>query len=209
MNKLTEHFFDSPTGIFTLPEVTVEISGSDFSRNGLIKRAISDGEILNIRRGLYCLSPKYQKKPLSVYMLAQRIYGPSYVSMETALSYHGWIPEGVFACTNACMKNAKEFDTTLGIFSYTRVPQKTFYAGVERCVDKNENVYFMASPAKALADYIYSHKEDFKNIGDAAESLRIEPEQLNSVKAEELSILQGNYSSKRVKRFLDSWMKEL
>ena len=53
MNKLTERFFDAPTGVFTFVESTVAIDGSDFSRHGLIKRAIASGEILNIRRGLY------------------------------------------------------------------------------------------------------------------------------------------------------------
>ncbi len=93
MNKLTEQFFRVPAGVFTQSDVAALIDGTDFSRHGLIKRAISAGEIVNIRRGLYCLAREYQKKPISVYSLAERIYGPSYISMETALSYHGLIPE--------------------------------------------------------------------------------------------------------------------
>ena len=97
MNRLTEQFFQAPTGVFTQSDVAVSVDGTDFSRHGLIKRAMAGGEILNIRRGLYCLAPEFQKKPISVYGLAEKVYGPSYIRTETALSYHGVIPEAVYA----------------------------------------------------------------------------------------------------------------
>ena len=147
MNRLTEHFFGLSTDVFTQSDIEV-LEGTVCSRHGLIKRATSKGEILNIRRGLYCLAPWYQKRPINIYALSQRIYGPSYVSLETALRYHEWIPEAVYACTCASFGNAKEFDTPLGIFSYKRIPQRVFYTGVERNVDNAGNAFFMASPEK-------------------------------------------------------------
>jgi predicted transcriptional regulator of viral defense system len=209
MNRLTEHFFRAPTGVFTLSDVAVSIDGTDFSRHGLIKRAMSAGEILNIRRGLYCLAPEFQKKPVSVYSLAQRIYGPSYISMETALSYHGWIPEAVYACTCASFGNSKEFETPLGVFSYKRVPQHTFFLGVERCNEEKGNVFFMASPAKALVDYLYIHQLNWTGIDEPTCSLRIDEDELACVTAEELEALLSNYSNGRVKRFLNGWLGEV
>ena len=209
MNRLTEHFFEAPTGIFNQSDVAVAIDGSDFSRHGLIKRATANGEIFNIRRGLYCLAPKFQKRPISVYSLAERIYGPSYISTETALSYHGWIPEAVYACTCACPGTSRDFDTPLGVFIYKRVPQKTFYSNVERCEDENGNVFFMASPAKALADYIYIHRLDWTAVSQASASLRIDAEELANVNRQELSDLIENYNNGRVKRFLTGWLEEL
>ena len=209
MNRLTKRFFEAPTGVFTLAESTVAIDGSDFRRHGLIKRAIAGGEILNIRRGLYCLAPEYQKKPVTIYSLAQRIYGPSYISLETALSYHGWIPEAVYTCTCVSYRNAKEFETPLGLFSYKHIPQCTFYFGVERCEDENGNVFFMASPAKSLADYVYIHRLNWMDIHEAAENMRIDTQDLMSVKARELSDLIENYKNSRVKRFLTSWLGSL
>jgi hypothetical protein len=209
LNSLTERFFHAPTGVFTQPEVAVAMAGSAFSRHGLVKRAMSGGEILNLRRGLYCLAPRYQKRPVSVYALAQRIHGPSYLSMETALSHHGWIPEAVYACTCASYRNAKEFSTPLGVFSYSRVPQKVFYAGVERCVDPDGNAYFMASPAKALADYVYVRRPPWKNVRDASQSLRIEEEDILAVSSDEITLLEGNCTVQRVKRFLASWKEAL
>ncbi len=209
MNRLTEKFFRAPTGVFTQSDVAVLVDGTDFSRHGLIKRAISSGEILNIRRGLYCLAPEFQKKPVSVYSLAQRVYGPSYISMETALSYHGWIPEAVYACTCASFGNSKVFETPLGVFSYKRVPQHTFYLGVERCNDENGNVFFIASPAKALADYLYIHQFNWTRIDEPAGSLRIDEDELACVTAEELEVLMNNYSNGRVKLFLSGWLGEV
>lgn len=209
MNKLTEQFFRAPAELFTQSDVSCMIDGTDFSRHGLIKRAISAGEIINIRRGLYCLAHEYQKKPISVYALAQRIYGPSYISMETALSYHGWIPEAVYACTCASFVSSRKFETPLGLFSYKHVPQHTFYLGVDRYKDENGNVFFLATPAKALTDYFYVHKLNWRVIDEAAASMRIDEEDLAQVNATELQSLLANYRNGRVKRFLKGWLGQV
>lgn len=209
MNRLTKQFFKAPTGVFTQSDIAALIEGTDFSRHGLIKRAIAAGEILNIRRGLYCLAPEYQKKPVSVYSLAQRVYGPSYLSMETALSHHGWIPEAVYACTCASFGNSKKFATPLGVFSYQRVPQQTFFHGVQRCSDEHGNVFFMASPAKALVDYLYVHQLHWTGIAEPIGSLRIDEDELACVTTAELEALLDNYRNGRVKRFLTGWLREV
>ncbi len=46
MNKLTEQFFSADINVFTPADVITVVDGSNFSRHGLIKRAISSGEIL-------------------------------------------------------------------------------------------------------------------------------------------------------------------
>lgn len=205
MNKITSSFFQSPASVFTQADVCAAVAGSDFSRHGLIKRAIAGGEIVNIRRGLYCLSDAYRKEPVDVYSLAQYIYGPSYVSMESALSFHGWIPEAVYSCTSASLKASKEFDTPLGLFTYRRVPQKSLFAGVER-LEEGGKCCFMAAPAKALADYIYTHRLDWTGIRQATESLRLDEELAGRQSKEELAELAGNYNSQRVKKFLEGWV---
>jgi predicted transcriptional regulator of viral defense system len=210
MNKLTEQVFGSlPWGVFTNQDVATLFPGSEDRRYGLVKRAIASGEIIHIRRGLYCLAPKYQKKSMNLYALAQHVYGPSYVSLESALSWHGWIPEAVHAITSVSFRKSKEFQTPVGIFSYDHIPQEVFYAEVERLTDGSQNVFLMAGPLKALADYVYVRKRDWAGIEPVVGSLRIEPEQFEQVTRETLEALLCNYPNTRVKRFLEGLRKDL
>jgi len=210
MNSLTKQFFkNAQSGVFTNQEVAVLLPGSDNSRQALIKRAIAQGDIVHIRRGLYCLAPEYRKKPSNIFSIAQQVYGPSYISLESALSYHGWIPEAVFACTSVSLKNSKDFETPLGLFSYKRVPQKVLYAGVERRTDEHGNVFIMAGPVKALADYVYIHKLDWGGIVPVIQSLRVESEEFESISIASVESIMENYQSRRVRRFLKGLQKDL
>lgn len=210
MNKLTEKVFEiAPFGYFSYQDVATLFPDSANKRYGLVKRAIAEGQILHIRRGLYCLAPKYRKTKINLYALAQHLYGPSYISLESALSWRGWIPEAVYTLTSAAFGKSNEFSTPLGEFSYTRVPQNIFYTGVERHIDEAGDVFFMASPVKALADYVYVHKKDWAGLEPAIKSLRIEPEEFESVGSDEMEVLIENYTSRRVRAFLDGVRKDL
>jgi len=74
---------------FTRYEVAHWLDGTPDRQSAIIKRAIASGEVLHLRRGLYCLAPRLQQHRPDPLVLAQRIYGPSYISFETALSFHG------------------------------------------------------------------------------------------------------------------------
>ena len=114
MNKLTEKVFGLiPWSQFTTQDVATLFPEGNDRRFGLVKRATASGEIIHIRRGLYCLASKYHKNSINLYALAQHVYGPSYVSLESALSWHGWIPKAIHAITNASFKKSKEFKTPL------------------------------------------------------------------------------------------------
>jgi predicted transcriptional regulator of viral defense system len=146
---------------------------------------------------------------INFYALSQHIHGPSYISLESALSWHGWIPEAVYTLTNVSSDKSKQFNTPLGIFSYNRIPQKIFYTGVERLADETGNVFLMATPIKALADYVYVHKKDWAGLTPVAESLRIEREEFESVTLNDIESLIDNYTSRRVQEFLKGVRKEL
>ena len=101
MQYLTEISMEkAPSGIFTRPEVSCWIGGSPQRQFSMLKRAVAAGEVVRIHRGLYCLATRYLREKIDPHVLAQRIYGPSYISLESALSHHGWIPEAVYAVTS-------------------------------------------------------------------------------------------------------------
>jgi predicted transcriptional regulator of viral defense system len=210
MNQLTDKIFENaPHGYFASQDVVTLFPGSEDKRYGLVKRAIAGGEIIHIRRGMYCLAPKYQKRKVNLYALAQHIYGPSYVSQESALSWHGWIPEAVYTLTSVSSGKSKEFQTPLGVFSYNRVPQNVFYTGVERLSDEGGDVFLMATPVKALADYVYVNKKDWAGLKPAVESLRIEAEEFETVTVDDIDALVENYRSRRVRKFIKGLRRDL
>jgi len=210
MQTLTEIALEKAAGgAFTLPEATCWIGGSPDRRFSLLKRAMAAGEVVRIHRGLYCLATKYLRQKIDPLVLAQRIYGPSYISLETALSYHGWIPEAVYAVTNTSLERAREFDTPLGHFSFTRVPQKTFYAEVERVEKEDGGGFLLASPLKALADYVYVHKCDWRSARPVVESLRVDETSLAAAAPASFERLLANYAARRVRRFLEGLRKDL
>jgi len=210
MQRLTEIALEKEVaGIFTRPEVACWVGGSPDRQFSLIKRALKAKQVVRIHRGLYCLAAKYLRQKVDPLVLAQRIYGPSYISLETAMSYHGWIPEAVYAVTSVAVARSREFDTPLGHFSFTRVPQETFYAEVARVERQAGNCFLLASPLKALADYVYVHKQDWISARPVVESLRVDEGLLTSVDADAFDLLLANYPSLRVRRFLKGLRRDL
>ncbi len=198
IDLILEHI---PHDTFTDSELFLLLKGTPASRHNLLKRASKpNGCLMRLRRGLYQLAPRYQRSELNVLSLAQKIYSPSYVSLESALSFHGLIPEAVYAVTSASLNRSKTFKTPVGQFVFSQVPQGIFYLGVER-IKKDKTVYLMASPAKALADYICKNQPPWTRITDLLESLRIERRDLQIHKSE-IGELIKNYKSKQVQILL-------
>jgi len=210
MDKLTEKvIYQIPADVFTDHDLINLVGESANSRYGLVKRACARKGIIRIKRGLYCLAPEYQRRRLNLYQVAQYIYGPSYVSMESALSYHGWIPEAVRAVTMTCMKTSKDFLTPLGAFHFKQIPAAVFYGEVDRVCADDGGIFFMAKPLKALADYVYVHKQDWRGLKPLVENLRIEPDSFQGILKEEFDSLHESYHSRRVQRFLKGLRKDL
>lgn len=181
---------------------------TDAQRYGIVKRAIARGDIIHIKRGLYCLAEKYRKTQLNLFEVAQKIYGPSYVSFESALSYHGWIPEAVHTVTSVSLKRSKIFKTDVGLFSFVRVSVNSFLTQVDRVIEERA-VFLIARPWRAIADYVFANKKDWKGISPLVKSLRIEEENLFETTIEELNEIASIYASHRVKIFIKKIIKDL
>ncbi len=211
MNPLTEKAFEfSKTGIFSYSDVLVWLGEHRNSVRGIVKRAIGAGEIIHVRRGLYCLAPKYNRYGISRNVLANLVYGPSYVSMEAALAVHGWIPEAVHSVVSVSLGRAKSFETPLGYFDYVQIAQTPLFSGVERIEDTSSmRSFLVAKPLKAIADYVASHGMDWRDSEPLEESLRIEHENIVTFTAADFDELDGVYKSRRARLFLSGLRKEL
>jgi len=186
------------------------VGGKQWSSLGCpIEGAVRSGEVRRIKKGLYCLSDKYLRGSVDPLELAQLIHGPSYISLETALSHHGWIPEAIYTITNTTSSRSRVFDTPIGRFSYTCVPQEALLAGVRRVEGSHGSSFFLAMPLKALADLVYVRQLAWQAVEPVVESLRVEEEALDRLTMEDFEEVMATYRTDRIRRFLSGPRKEL
>lgn len=202
---LPESLRNYPRPYLTDAELDILLNGTPDSRYGKVKRWLAQGKLLRIRRGLYCLT-EYAAKP-HPYELAQHIYGPSYISFESALSFYGLIPERVVTVTSATTKRSKEFQTPLGVFSYLHLPQDNFYTMVDLVKEENQQ-FFIAKPWKAICDYIFCYRKDWRSLDALLESLRINREELPALRDDDILLLQDYYQNFQLNRFLKRVINE-
>jgi predicted transcriptional regulator of viral defense system len=127
---------------------------------GFHRRRLNDwqgkGYIRKLVRGHYIFSDlKLDEKVL--FEIANRIYNPSYISFEMALSYYGLIPESVFGITSASTRKTNRFATKVGDFLYRTIHPRLYF-GFEIVTNK-EKSFKMASPEKAFLDLFYIKAE--------------------------------------------------
>ncbi|MCK5155445.1 MAG: hypothetical protein KAQ69_03360 [Spirochaetales bacterium] len=161
-----------------------------------IKHLTKSGDLIHIKQGLYISGQNYNRK-YSREVISGMLYGPSAISMEYALSFHGLIPERVEKITGICFKRDKSFNTPIGMFSYKYLPIRKYTIGIEYHRTKLGN-FFMAAPEKALCDKVY-----FSTIKDKSEvprylleELRIDIMQLQKLDINLLTRLSEIYKRK-------------
>lgn len=111
------------------------------------------GEIVRLKRGLYVVNPQVSDVPISTELIANHLYGPSYVSMLSALRYYGLIPEAIQEMQSLTVKHSRTFENRFGVFRYLNCPADYFSIGLTQ--QKTGDAYFVvASPEKALCDLI-------------------------------------------------------
>ena len=169
---------------------------------------LKKGEIVRIKKGLYLLSPEYGGA-IDKFVLSNLIYGPSYVSLEYALSYWGLIPERVEVVTAVTNKRNKRFQTPIGEFSYRYLNSAIFHLG--RVLVKNgESSFIIASKEKAICDKIASIPQ-IKSIQDVGNyldvDLRVDLEELADLDIQLLKIIEEKYRKTSVAAFV-KWVQK-
>lgn len=135
--------------IFSANDIRSLFGVSTVATTGLLHRYKKQGFILQIKRGFYVFPDAL---PPDVYV-ANKLYSPSYISLEFALSYHGVIPETVYEITSVTTKATRRFETLGKIFSYRKI-KKTAYTGYE--IQKQQGLSFcIADAEKSFVDANY------------------------------------------------------
>jgi len=166
--------------------VLMTLLGNYRRPNDKIASWLAAGVIVALRRGLYVLGPDWRDKPVSVALVANLLYGPSYVSLDYALSHYGLIPEGVTRVTSVTLLRTREVTTPLGVFTYAHLPGALYSLGICQIEDADGMFYLMATPAKALCDKVLQtrHLPSKSVVGMTTyllDDLRVDPDALQGI----------------------------
>jgi len=126
----------------------------------LVHRYARQSGLIKLRKGLYCLADH----PPSDLAMANRLYAPSYVSFEYALAYHRLIPEAAYTVTSATPRPTYTVEAAGKRFEYHRIKQSA-YTGYEP-VRLDGDTVLLATPEKAVVDYLYFVSLNKKNLND-------------------------------------------
>ncbi len=125
----------------------------DYKRpNDKINDLVKQGVLTSIKKGLYISGKANDSLEPESILIANHIYGPSYVSMETALSYYGLIPERVYETTSCTIKPTKKFTTGIGVFNFSHLPLPYYSFGIKSILLEKTQQAMIASKEKALCD---------------------------------------------------------
>src|SRR5688572_14456048 len=118
------------------------------------------GELINqkllvqIKRGVFIPGPQASVPAPENFLLANHLWGPSYVSSDSALSYWGLIPERVYETLSMTTNLAKTYKTPVGRFRYIRLPLPYYSFGIQRVELASRQIALMAGKEKSLCDKI-------------------------------------------------------
>lgn len=149
------------------------------------------GALIRVKKGIYIFGENFARRPYSSEVLANMIYGPSYVSLEWACQYYRLIPERVTAITSVTTQRTRQFQTPLGLFTYDHLPLKGYSIGMTLVRFSATQQALIATKEKALTDLLilrrgrFYSKKQFKET--LFEDLRVEPSDVDSLNPELLS----------------------
>lgn len=181
-------------GCFSIHQVRAWRPG--FDRNNLT-RWLRRGYLIRLRRGLYAF-PEYRGKPDMALYFAGRMYNPSYISLHTALSSYGLIPEGVVQITSVTSLKTARFANAFGEYAFHSVRDDLMFAYEPRSMAGGRMVAF-ATREKALLDLLYldpsiATEDDMAN-------LRLDDATLHAeVHGETLEALAARFRSRVLER---------
>jgi len=158
--------------VFSVQDIRKQFN--DFDNRRLVEWQ-EKGYIIKLRRGYYSFE-EVEKGEAFRYYSANKLYSPSYISMESALSYYNLIPEGVFTTVSLTTRNTTSFSTPVGSFNYRNVKTQLFFG--YRLLSIQGHTIKMAEPEKTILDYLYLNKID---TPDLLEGIRLNESQLHDL----------------------------
>jgi len=164
---------------------------------------IEKGYVIRLKKGVYVLREKDRRQKISRSYMANHLYSPSYISLEYALQYYGFIPERVYSITSVSSKKTSEFSNQEGNFSYKHVKTEVFSDFVS-IKDSYGNNFFIATPEKALLDFLYLKVRYVKNIEADIFDVSYRMQHLENIDCDKLRAISKKFKQKKM-----SWLTDM
>jgi hypothetical protein len=184
------------------------------SPNDKISELIKAQKLISIRRGLYITGPKTDLPAPEPFLIANHLRGPSYVSLESALSYWNMIPERTYEISSVTIKTSKLYKTPVGRFSYQQLKIPYYSYGIKKIEYSPKQTMLVASPEKALCDKIVlTPKINLRSIKQTqeflTEDLRMDSEVLSALDTTLMQLWIKNAPKKNSLKMLIKTLKKL
>ena len=159
--------------------------------------------VIKLRSKKYIFAD-YNPTNYDLYLVANRLYDPSYVSLELALNHYGVIPEAVMRVTSVTTNKTLSVETKIGIFDYKSLDPRLFFG--YQIITNDGTTYKIASLEKAIVDYFYlnpqvAEVDDIQGLRFNEELLK---EKLNRLELEKImSVFDSETLNTRISRLTD------
>jgi hypothetical protein len=182
--------------------------------NDKISELIKNGELISLRRGLYVPGPATGLPIPESFLIANHLRGPSYVSLEAALSYWGFIPERTYEISSVTIKPSKKIKTPIGRFGYQQLPTPYYSYGIRSVELTTNQLVLLASPEKAICDKIVlTPMVNLRSIKQTRafllDDLRMDEHLLRTLNLEMISTWLEDAPKKSSLKMLISTLKEI
>lgn len=157
--------------------------------NTQLSRMVRRGDLIRLKRGVFTLAGV----EIDEFVLANILYRPSYVSLESALNSQGIIPDVAAKVTSVSPITSKRISTSQGTFWYSKISRERYFGFVKVQDAHNQLYYDIAEAEKALLDWIYIRK--IRRLQD----MRVDLDKLDPVRLAEY----GQYFPRWVRKCFD------
>jgi len=167
---------------------------------------VKRGYIIKLKKGFYTLNENDRAAQFSLFFLANNLYSPSYISLESALSYYRMIPEKVVAITSISSKKTQRFVNSYGNFIYHHIAPK-LYGDFAAAQDEFGNKFYLATPERALVDFLY-----FKGTAEIKEEIFEDSFRLQNTEnlnLEQLKNIGKKFNSVKLEQMIDLLIKKI
>lgn len=176
----------------------------------LLRRQVSEwaakGNLCQLKRGVYVLNDQDRRVEFSSYFLSAELCKPSYVSLESALSFYHLIPERVESTTAITTKKTQSYENAFGCFVYHHIATHLFdFFRLEK--DEFGLPYYMATPEKALVDYFYFQSRLLKTINISVFENNFRLQNLSILNREKIILISNQYNKKKLHRMIKLFLQ--